>query len=95
MPQPPTSDPVGQADDGADVPHLAFVADPPALEYLLAKEQLEAVPANLRHAGRLMTDAGRHLVTARRTAEDVETGDHAGAFVLAYDAARNDTEYPA
>jgi hypothetical protein len=55
------------------------------IDELLAAGELEQVtPADAR-ARRLLEDAGRHLDTA---ATAVNTGDLAGAYLLAYDALR-------
>jgi len=54
------------------------------VERLLGDHQLQRVPPSREHADRLINDARRHL-TASEAIADL---DPAGAYVLAYDAAR-------
>jgi hypothetical protein len=55
-----------------------------SLDAMLAEGRLAAVPADLKGARGLLTEARRHAVSARRIAAD----DPNGAYQLAYDALR-------
>lgn len=56
----------------------------PAVDSLLRDGHLQQVPASRDHAERLLTQARRHLTSARVTAAD----DPEGSYALLYDAAR-------
>jgi len=56
----------------------------PALDGMIARGELERVPASREHAELLLGQAQRHLDSARVIAET----DPAGAYQLLYDAAR-------
>ena len=55
------------------------------IEDFIQRGSVQRVPIDLRAVDRLMHDAGQHLGTASAA---LERGDLAGAFQLAYDAAR-------
>lgn len=54
------------------------------IERMLADQHLQRIPANRRHADRLLAQARRHLAAA----ETICGIDPQGAYVLVYDAAR-------
>src|SRR5690348_5148472 len=56
----------------------------PAIDGMLARHELERVPASRPHADLLLTQADSHLRSASAVAET----DPTGAFQLLYDAAR-------
>lgn len=55
------------------------------IDELIRRGVVQRVPVDARAVDRLMDDARRHLATS---AAGLESGDLAGAFQLAYDAAR-------
>lgn len=55
-----------------------------AVDALLDARDLERVPAGAGHAAEMISQARRHVTSARRIVDD----DPAGAFQLLYDAAR-------
>ena len=55
-----------------------------AVEAMIARRELEPVPASRDHADLLLSQARRHLASAGAIAED----DPAGAYQLLYDGAR-------
>lgn len=55
------------------------------IEDLLARDLIQRVSSDPRAVARLLADAERHLATAGRA---IDSGDLAGAYQLAYDAAR-------
>jgi hypothetical protein len=54
------------------------------VDAMLTARDLERVPPSAEHAAGLLSQARKHIASARRIAED----DPAGAFQLLYDAAR-------
>ncbi len=55
-----------------------------AIDGMLARGELERVPASREHADLLLAQARQHL----RSAQAIAAGDPAGAYQLLYDAAR-------
>jgi hypothetical protein len=55
-----------------------------AVDGMLARGELERVPASRQHADLLLKQAGRHLASAQA----IDETDPAGAYQLLYDAAR-------
>src|SRR5579859_3764631 len=54
------------------------------IDRMLADQQLQRVPASREHAGRLISQARKHLASAAEVCDE----DPAGGYALVYDAAR-------